>query len=147
MAKFGQYSQNNNDTNIQHNNLVKQLNKEFAGYESGSNANGSYIKHADGTMICWHELETTAGNTASGNVFVSNAGITWTFPIEFYAKPELNAFPARMSVSGANCMCCSRTTGGDYTKTSATNIFVWYDVSNANVKTIISLTAIGRWKA
>jgi len=30
MAKFGQYSQNNNDTNIQHNNLVEQLNKELS---------------------------------------------------------------------------------------------------------------------
>lgn len=58
--------------------------------EQGSGANGNYVRFADGTQICWHQLDTTAaGNTstATGSLFWQNADTTWTFPAAFSATP------------------------------------------------------------
>ena len=49
--------------------------------ESGSNANGNYVKYADGTQICWVKdfLLDTFNNPDIRN--------TWTFPSTFNAAP------------------------------------------------------------
>ena len=56
--------------------------------ESGSNANGYYVKYADGTMIC-RFMGTTAINTgvATGSLFY-NLGI-FTFPVAFVSTTGL----------------------------------------------------------
>lgn len=46
--------------------------------ENGSNANGTYTKYADGTLIC--EVRTTYNNAS---------GTTWTFPAVFYNIPSV----------------------------------------------------------
>lgn len=46
--------------------------------ERGSNANGEYVKYADGTMICTFLLSIP-----------STGGTTWTFPVVFAAQPNL----------------------------------------------------------
>lgn len=51
--------------------------------ERGSNANGTYIRMADGTQICWcTKTSTDAQNTAFGALF-RTAGQTLTFPVAF----------------------------------------------------------------
>ena len=45
-------------------------------FEQGSGANGRYVRHADGTQICWHEITTS-----------TSAGVDWTFPAAFAAPP------------------------------------------------------------
>jgi len=52
--------------------------------ESGSNANGSYIKFEDGTMICNHLVTA---------VYASNwtMGANWVFPATFSANPNVFA--------------------------------------------------------
>lgn len=50
--------------------------------ESGSNTHGSYIKFADGTMICYSQGVAGYYDSAS-KVYVSD----WTFPIAFIDKP------------------------------------------------------------
>ena len=53
--------------------------------ERGANANGEYLRLADGTQICTSPaLSSGAVTTASGAVFQS-ASITWTFPAAFAA--------------------------------------------------------------
>lgn len=44
--------------------------------ESGSNANGDYVRFADGTQICTHTI-TTSGS----------AGVVWIFPATFAGSP------------------------------------------------------------
>lgn len=44
--------------------------------ERGSNANGSYVKYADGTMICLYIAAFTIPNS-------SELSVTWTFPSTF----------------------------------------------------------------
>jgi hypothetical protein len=52
--------------------------------ERGSNANGEYVKFADGTLIC--TLTTTGTALAIGTS--TNATLTWTFPIAFIVSPD-----------------------------------------------------------
>jgi len=47
-------------------------------FEYGNNANGRYIRYADGTQICWTWSVTTQQGVANGNV-----DYAWTFPINF----------------------------------------------------------------
>lgn len=51
-------------------------------FERGSNANGSYIRYACGTQICWiynfYNLSITAGSYVEA---------TWTYPAAFSATP------------------------------------------------------------
>lgn len=54
--------------------------------ESGSNANGNYIKFADGTLVCW--ISDKPGiyglrNSVGGGVLFSNGDETWNFPATF----------------------------------------------------------------
>lgn len=51
--------------------------------ERGSNANGEYVRFADGTQIC--TLLVTGGSFASGATTW-----TWTFPAGFSAPPHIN---------------------------------------------------------
>ena len=58
--------------------------------ESGSNANGYYVKWADGTMMCANLSGTSyLTNTGAGPVYVYNASITLTFPATFIAYPQV----------------------------------------------------------
>lgn len=63
---------------------IKALNEKVAGIvESGSNANGSWVKYADGTMIqyVYMEVADQAINNAYGVLYQSQR--VWTFPIPF----------------------------------------------------------------
>ena len=56
--------------------------------ERGTNANGEYVKYADGTMICWLYAGTAQSTaTASGSIFLAAAAATWTFPVAFSVAP------------------------------------------------------------
>jgi hypothetical protein len=57
--------------------------------ESGTNANGRYVRFADGTQICTHTLTVGAGASASGACFLS-AESAWTFPAAFSAPPTIS---------------------------------------------------------
>jgi hypothetical protein len=55
--------------------------------DSGSNANGNWVKYSDGTMICWNRTVSQLGTTtASGQLFMSDIA-TWTFPVSFSSLP------------------------------------------------------------
>lgn len=62
--------------------------------ERGSNANGEYVRWADGTQMCWHTLPTFA--------VAANAGTTatWTFPVAFSVAPAVPAWSGSETVTG-----------------------------------------------
>lgn len=95
--------------------------------ERGSNANGEYVRFADGTQICTHGLSSSSG----GNT-------TWTYPIAFAAAPRLIPNPNTV-VGGAALF--GNTAG--ITSTAA-EFNVW-NVAGARVANGCNLTAIGRW--
>ncbi len=62
--------------------------------ERGSNANGSYVRFADGTQICWLSRSVTVAWSQDGAVFKASS-TKWQYPAAF---SDLKAFSA-ISVS------------------------------------------------
>ena len=58
--------------------------------ERGANANGDYVRYADGTQICWHAAPALACETAQGPLWENASLQTWTFPVAFVAAPTLS---------------------------------------------------------
>ena len=113
--------------------------------ESGSNANGNYIKFSDGTMICrtivslGQQTFTAYGSSAPALYVVSGgSNYTWTFPQEFY---DTNVTVSAILASSG------------YTNTSMgwannTKCIIYFS-SNYSFTSYLTLhiTAIGRWRA
>ena len=58
--------------------------------QRGSNANGEFVRYADGTQICWTTPRPTgARNVAEGNVFASLLLGPHNWPIEFPIPPAV----------------------------------------------------------
>lgn len=51
-------------------------------FETGANANGTYIRFADGTQICWHQLALNYSDNTD-----MSAG--WTYPASFNENPVI----------------------------------------------------------
>lgn len=96
--------------------------------ESGSNANGSYVRYASGEQICWHGI---SGST-SGNA-------TWTFPIAFVggSSPNVTGTPVITTLSLRVFQIAPPT---------ATSVeFNVLDGSATRTSTSCRVQAIGRW--
>ena len=111
--------------------------------EAGSNANGQYVKYADGTMICTHAFSVTA-ETGVANAFGTTAGTmyfkdtTWTYPAAFAVRPRVSS-----GGDGDRTGGFTDVTGSMINTTSATHR-VWR--TNTSVAQSVTVIAIGRWK-
>lgn len=106
--------------------------------QSGSNANGSYIKYSDGTMICY-------GSTSLNEVSVSDYysfckrtnSLTITFPMEFDEVPNVTITNQGFGIFS-------------YTINNITaNNFSYYAFtypSGSNISGSLQYVAIGKWK-
>lgn len=108
--------------------------------ESGVNANGTYIKFADGTMICRiTSLITLDINTADGSIFYG--ATSWTFPATFYAAPTVPA----AAFAAASASLWGGATGATNTTSTALGVFGATSVTAGSVT--VHAIAVGRWKA
>lgn len=58
--------------------------------DRGSNANGEYVRFADGTQICWHRYAAAVDVTGvSGSLFITG-GTTLRFPAAFVSAPVVS---------------------------------------------------------
>jgi hypothetical protein len=108
--------------------------------ESGSNANGHFVRLASGLQICRYSDPTArTTSTGSGSIFVS-AAQAYTFPAAFVG--DLTAlqvmFSARDS-SGAPCWA-----SGTWSLTGVSAVHVVSASSAATARP--AYVAIGRWK-
>ncbi len=95
--------------------------------ETGSNANGSYTKFADGTLIC----------TANSFATTSGAAATWSFPESFAATSVSVISTLRGATAGVATVDGLTTSGADIYS---------FDMSGADTITPdVDLIAIGRW--
>lgn len=105
--------------------------------ERGSNANGEYVRWADGTQICRSPAISTTLSTTSGSVF-NNQGATlptWTFPAVFSVPPQVYSIP------GTNSTTWGSASAGETATQAILRIF-----ASGNVGiTTVSGFAIGRW--
>jgi hypothetical protein len=109
--------------------------------ERGSNANGEYVKYADGTMICTSaSISAGAPSTASGNIFINSSNITWTYPAVFASTAIARS---GLETSGVGlCWIVRGSSGGeDETGMSFRVARAPSSASSASVR----LMAIGRW--
>lgn len=124
---------------------IPKLLSEAVILESGSNANGSYIKFGNGTMICWVEQLQSASTTmtAYGSLWHSDQK-TWTFPLSFIDN-KYSVFPSHIRSVGNQPISVSRLASIDLTKSQFIfwNIFALSALPSLEVN---SLIAIGRWK-
>lgn len=106
--------------------------------ESGSNANGSYTKWADGTMICRQTgtIGSIAVSTAAGALYRSSS-VTWTYPQKFVGTPSVSWAGRWETGAGWFALATVSSSGaGGY----------YLDVASRAAGTVsIHATAIGRW--
>ena len=109
--------------------------------ERGSNANGEYVRFADGTQICWLVVEETLAVTdAYGASKYGSRG--WVFPAGFSAQPAIAA-SARTT---ANLLTATPLDlPGSWSNTSCNWAFV--DVAGTSYTGTARMTfsANGRW--
>jgi hypothetical protein len=105
--------------------------------ERGSNANGEYVKFADGTMIAFSNTFTAGAiATPAGSIYRDSASISWTYPVNFVAgSSSLNAFA---SLGNVNCWPAIATFS------NSASCFV---MSHLNTQSAVPVRfiAIGRW--
>lgn len=103
--------------------------------QRGSNANGEFVRFADGTQICTIKgLTGTTVDSAFGSLFRGPAAVTWTFPAAFAAAPVVNA-----SAPNVNCWA---SVGAAVAASVTVRL-----LSGASQGSVINLDAIavGRW--
>lgn len=110
--------------------------------ESGSNSNGNYVKFADGTMICYLNIEVT--DQALNNAYGANlyqGSRTWTYPVQFIddnVSVSCGQFQWGTSASWGTVI------NADKTSANLRGIDAFSRASGTATK--IQATAIGRWK-
>ncbi|UNM17261.1 phage tail protein [Pseudomonas sp. ArH3a] len=108
--------------------------------ERGSNANGDYVRLADGTQICWKRITTDASSNAIGAIYGSGAFGAGPFPASFTEIPKIvhSGYIASGTVNAMWSSCYStpsQTSWGNYRMLSAGSYGAGY----------IDVVAVGRW--
>ena len=110
--------------------------------ERGSNANGTYIKFADGTMICTKKVKFTnvVINTAWGNFYETSSRLDFgDYAKEFIGIPNVCITLA----DGSTCFC---ETFSGRTKKSIGSTWLCKPTTEAGGNMTFDVIAIGRWK-
>ncbi|WP_421240151.1 hypothetical protein [Aeromonas enteropelogenes] len=116
--------------------------------EKGSNANGSYVKFADGTMLCSIVASLNTGTpVASGQFFYSSGTHQWTYPAQFVAPPceEVTAKWIDTSVSDATQSWAVHVRGPSGNATVSQQARIMSTSSWANAGVEMHRFAKGRW--
>lgn len=120
--------------------MLLEVNAFYLNSDIGSNANGSYIKFANGILICWYydTVSDQALNTPYGDFFLGSR--TMTFPIPFISPPAVTCSMFRWGTSASWGMAAA----------SSVNTCLLYGLDiisrEAGTATAISYIAIGKWK-
>lgn len=112
--------------------------------DSGSNANGNYIKYSDGTMICYKNVTGTANISSSwGSGYYGGDGASISlgnFAQTFTSTPIINVTAER--TDGNYWIGCIQNASSS----SAGNIYLLRFSSNASNPYSLNIVAIGKWK-
>ena len=109
--------------------------------ESGSNANGHYIKFGDGTMICSQQFSLTTTITNSwGNLYSCSAQTPPNYPVTF-----TEVYSKNICVSEGKSALVISWQGG--TLSNFGQFVLLRSASSSNNDTyIVNITTIGKWK-
>jgi hypothetical protein len=110
--------------------------------ERGSNANGSYVKFADGTLICMGSV-SFSGNVATtyGSIFATTPVTGSSYPAAFTALPSVAITPL-LPAPGAKWAAVYSDT---FSTTQWPNFLIFDGLTRTGVSGNVQLIAIGRW--
>lgn len=103
--------------------------------ERGNNANGSYTKYADGTLLCWQSQGVALDTISPLGQNFSSGNETWTFPASFV---DDNIFMAAFP-DVVTRWCAVRVVS------NSTGIYRQISTGNSATQYATRLHAIGRW--
>lgn len=112
--------------------------------ERGSNANGEYVRYADGTQICWRTVTYTGPiNTPFGSVYNGSVVAASSFPASFVDAPATAQLVRSITAGdpwliGSNQRPTTNTQWGGFYVLNPLAI-------SFTVTAVVSLAAIGRW--
>lgn len=101
--------------------------------ERGSNANGEYVRFADGTQICW------AVSTAGLTINLTDRTVVWVHPASFISAPFSVLLPGRSDGLGQTDISKS------VDLSTVTQSFYRFTVRSGNAAVYGGAAAIGRW--
>lgn len=104
--------------------------------ERGSNANGSWIRHADGRQECWHIGFGDTTTDAVGGIFRSAAEASWTFPVAFSLTDDIV-----VSVSARNAGRFAHARPGN----TLTALIRQYSGVTSTTVVDVNVRAVGNW--
>jgi hypothetical protein len=108
--------------------------------ERGSNSNGTFIKYADGTMICTHEMQNLGPVDTSMGVGSRSARHTWTYPVAFVVAPQITITANRNNVDPP---AVNAALSGVFATTAS--YWLTYMGSTSITSFRAQLVAVGRW--
>jgi len=116
--------------------------------ETGSNANGSYIKFDDGTMICVVIATLNiAVNTSKAFGYVSSTTEV-IFPVNFMAGTSLSISTPNLHGTGPSYWYTFQLDSDvAYTTKLRGRIVRWENSSGGTPSLLLRATVVGRWKA
>lgn len=106
--------------------------------ERGENANGEYIRWADGTQVCKHGLTINFSVSITSGVNCSNVW-SWTYPSSFVDIPSVSCggwFIAGVGEGWVEVIPSMTAVGG----------CCWSTYTIHDSTCVVQLAAIGRWK-
>lgn len=108
--------------------------------ESGTNANGSWVKFGNGMMICRHRADFGPVNTSANTLFRSG-NLSWTFPQAFVDSQVYTHGTVQYGWESVWVASSSESSSVTQYK------FRLISLSSASSLNIaVNLLAIGRWK-
>ena len=105
-------------------------------FERGSNANGSYVKRADGTMTFDIQV-TTSSFSASGSLQVSNT-VSITYPASFITTADVTIY-------GNDSVSSGIIVAGNSTSVSTANIIAYFPITVGQPVRTLRITVSGLW--
>ncbi|QWZ63568.1 phage tail protein [Aeromonas sp. FDAARGOS 1417] len=111
--------------------------------ERGSNANGEYIKFADGTMICWRTYTDTSYSSMSDNGSYIKFISSISMPVVFSSTPVSLCFPIWETGESTMPRWCGNA--GQAQHSSTWNFVSFTSAPVSNITLSFGMVAFGRW--
>lgn len=110
--------------------------------ERGSNANGGYVKYADGTLICTKEVTSSITcSITSGSVYANNSDIVQTLSATFTNVQGISIHCDGTSTTAIGRWAVSAGTGAGSNSVK----YRIFDSISSTATTIVRITVIGQW--
>ena len=130
----------NADTfNTMQDNIENAINSDVV--ESGSNANGNYVKYVDGTMICYGEKNPSLTINISWGTLYRSETFNITYPATFTTDPSFN-----ITIKGGTSAFVLNWNAPANFKTNTGDYVVVRPDTRASSYYPMTWIAIGRWK-